>query len=41
MRFSGVYDFIGGPLLMISGLMEFILGNTFPFIVFVTYGTWM
>lgn len=23
---------------MISGLMEFILGNTFPFVVFVTYG---
>ncbi|KAH0174609.1 hypothetical protein KCU67_g674, partial [Aureobasidium melanogenum] len=34
----GVYFFIGGPLLMISGLMEFILGNTFPFVVFVTYG---
>ncbi|KAL1301906.1 hypothetical protein AAFC00_006084 [Neodothiora populina] len=34
----GVYFFIGGPLLMFSGILEFFLGNTFPFLVFVTYG---
>lgn len=26
---------------MFSGLMEFVLGNTFPFVVFVTYGKYM
>lgn len=36
---SGVYFFIGGPLLFIAGILEFFLGNTFPFVVFMTYGT--
>lgn len=35
---SGVFFFIGGPCLIISGALEFFLGNTFPFAVFVTYG---
>ncbi|KAK3704136.1 hypothetical protein LTR37_013976 [Vermiconidia calcicola] len=33
----GDYWFIGGPLLLIAGLLEFILGNTFTFVVFVSY----
>jgi succinate-acetate transporter protein len=35
---SGAYFFIGGPFLLISGLLEFFLGNTFTFVVFVSYG---
>jgi succinate-acetate transporter protein len=31
--------FFGGILMWIAGLLEFILGNTFPFLVFTTYGT--
>ena len=34
---SGDYFFIGGPLLLIAGLLEFFLGNTFTFVVFVSY----
>lgn len=29
----------GGVLMFTSGLMEWVLGNTFPFLVFCTYGT--
>lgn len=36
--FSGAYFFIGGPFLLISGLLEFFLGNTFTFVVFISYG---
>lgn len=34
---SGDYFFIGGPLLLIAGLLEFLLGNTFTFVVFISY----
>ncbi|KAI9812852.1 MAG: hypothetical protein M1832_006473 [Thelocarpon impressellum] len=34
----GAYYFIGGLFMFTSGMMEFILGNTFSFIVFCTYG---
>jgi succinate-acetate transporter protein len=30
--------FFGGLLLIISGLLEFFLGNTFPSVVFFGYG---
>lgn len=36
--YSGVFYFIGGPLQIICGVLEFFLGNTFPFAVFTTYG---
>lgn len=35
---SGVFFFIGGPCQVFAGLLEFLLGNTFPFVVFTTYG---
>jgi hypothetical protein len=35
---SGDYFFIRGPLLLIAGLLEFFLGNTFTFVVFISYG---
>ncbi|PMD52940.1 uncharacterized protein K444DRAFT_647042 [Hyaloscypha bicolor E] len=34
----GAYIFFGGLLLIISGLLEFVLGNTFPFVVFLSFG---
>ena len=34
----GDFVFLSGPLLILSGLMEFILGNTFSFVVFMSYG---
>ncbi|TVY51797.1 Protein alcS, partial [Lachnellula cervina] len=34
----GATYFFGGMLLMISGLLEFFLGNTFPCVVFFGYG---
>ncbi|KAH9876845.1 hypothetical protein IAQ61_002206 [Plenodomus lingam] len=34
----GWYYFAGGLLMMLSGLGEWILGNTFPFIVFCSFG---
>jgi hypothetical protein len=34
----GVYMFFGGALLIISGLLEFTLGNTFSFVVFMSFG---
>ncbi|CZR67631.1 related to Y.lipolytica GPR1 protein and Fun34p [Phialocephala subalpina] len=34
----GAYLFFGGLLLIISGLLEFSLGNTFPFVVFMSFG---
>ena len=30
--------FFGGLLLIISGLLEFVLGNTFSFVVFMSFG---
>jgi succinate-acetate transporter protein len=36
---SGSYYFFGGLLLIIGGFLEFILGNTFPSVVFMSYGS--
>lgn len=33
-----VFYFIGGPLEIVCGILEFFLGNSFPFAVFTTYG---
>lgn len=30
---------MGGLLMILGGVMEFILGNTFPFVLFCGYGT--
>jgi uncharacterized protein len=35
---SGSYYFFGGIAMSIAGICEFILGNTFPFVVFLIYG---
>jgi len=35
---TGVYYFFGGLLMIIGGFLEFILGNTFPFVVFLSFG---
>jgi len=37
--FSGAFYFLGGIAMNIAGICEFILGNTFPFAVFVIYGS--
>ena len=34
----GVYYFIGGLLMFSGGILEFFLGNTFPFVVFCSFG---
>ncbi|CZT24254.1 related to Y.lipolytica GPR1 protein and Fun34p [Ramularia collo-cygni] len=34
----GATVWFGGMCLIIAGILEFFLGNTFPFLVFVTYG---
>lgn len=34
----GVYYFFGGMLMTVGALLEFILGNTFPFVVFGSFG---
>lgn len=34
----GSYYFFGGLLMIIGGFLEFILGNTFPFVVFTSFG---
>jgi len=34
----GVYYFFGGLLMVLGGFLEFILGNTFPFVVFSSFG---
>jgi len=34
----GSYYFFGGLLMIIGGFLEFILGNTFPFVVFISFG---
>ncbi|KAK5255320.1 hypothetical protein LTR40_010865, partial [Exophiala xenobiotica] len=33
----GVYYFFGGLLMILGGFLEFILGNTFPFVVFGSF----
>lgn len=35
---SGVYFFIGGCLMLLGSIGEWIIGNTFPFVVFGTFG---
>ncbi|KAJ5518756.1 GPR1/FUN34/yaaH [Penicillium expansum] len=37
---TGAYFFMGGLLMMLGGFLEFISGNTFPFILFCGYGGW-
>ncbi|RMZ91009.1 hypothetical protein DV736_g1768, partial [Chaetothyriales sp. CBS 134916] len=34
----GVYYFFGGLLMIIGSILEFVLGNTFPFVVFGSFG---
>jgi succinate-acetate transporter protein len=36
---SGSFYFFGGIAMNIAGIAEFILGNTFPFVAFIVYGT--
>jgi succinate-acetate transporter protein len=36
---SASFYFFGGIAMNIAGIAEFILGNTFPFVAFVVYGT--
>ena len=36
---SGAYFFFGGLLMIIGSVLEFILGNTFPFVVFGSFGS--
>jgi succinate-acetate transporter protein len=38
MPFRGANYFFGGMLLILSGVLEFFLGNTFPSVVFLGYG---
>jgi len=33
-----VYFFFGGLLMVIGGVLDFVLGNTFPFVVFSSFG---
>ncbi|KAI9873859.1 MAG: hypothetical protein M1830_010515 [Pleopsidium flavum] len=35
---TGTYFFMGGVLMIIGGVLEFFLGNTFPFVVFCSFG---
>lgn len=35
---TGVFFFFGGVLMIIGSVMEWIVGNTFPFVVFGTFG---
>lgn len=34
----GAYLFFGGMLMTVGGVLEFVLGNTFPSVVFTTFG---
>lgn len=34
----GTYYFYGGLLQIIASILEWILGNTFPFVVFASFG---
>lgn len=38
--YSGAYYFFGGMLMTIGAILEFILGNTFPFVVFGSFGAY-
>ncbi|SPO26512.1 related to ATO3 - plasma membrane protein with possible role in export of ammonia [Ustilago trichophora] len=35
----GAYYFMGGMALYVAGILEFIIGNTFPALVFTSFGT--
>jgi succinate-acetate transporter protein len=35
---SGTWYFFGGIAMVVAGILEFILGNTYPFVVFIIYG---
>lgn len=35
---TGVFYFLGGLLLILSSILEFLLGNSFPMVVFAVYG---
>jgi len=35
---TGTYYFFGGLLMTVGGFLEFVLGNTFPFVVFSSFG---
>lgn len=35
---SGTYYFFGGLLQLLGGFLEWVLGNTFPSVVFCTFG---
>lgn len=35
---SGLFFFFGGMLQILGSILEWILGNTFPFVVFACYG---
>ncbi|KAK9480374.1 GPR1/FUN34/yaaH family-domain-containing protein [Lipomyces japonicus] len=35
---TGGFVFVGGVLLLLSGILEFFLGNTFSFVVFCSFG---
>ncbi|KIS68742.1 uncharacterized protein UMAG_03310 [Mycosarcoma maydis] len=35
----GAFYFMGGMAMIIAGLLEFVIGNTFPFLVFASFGT--
>jgi succinate-acetate transporter protein len=36
--FRPFYIFFGGILLLVAGLLEWVIGNTFPSVVFFCYG---
>ncbi|CCX10919.1 Similar to Protein alcS; acc. no. Q24JP1 [Pyronema omphalodes CBS 100304] len=37
--FLGVFVFVGGLLMILGGFMEFFIGNTYPFVVFCSMGS--
>ncbi|KAI4186274.1 MAG: hypothetical protein LQ346_005723 [Caloplaca aetnensis] len=38
--YLGTYYFFGGLLMTLGGILEFVLGNTFAFVVFCSYGAY-
>jgi succinate-acetate transporter protein len=38
---SATYFFFGGLLMIIGAVFEFLLGNTFPFVVFGSFGMFL
>jgi succinate-acetate transporter protein len=37
-KHSGAYMFFGGVLLFIGGFLEFVIGNTFAYAVYMSFG---